>query len=80
MIAGGLPGRWNSLDVTAVVQKEILGTCRIRLEHAGQNYDGKALIDTGNRLRDPVSGEPVNILGHPEIAECLLKEEIPQDA
>ena len=53
------------------------GTCRIRLEHAGQNYDGKALIDTGNRLRDPVSGEPVNILD-PEIAECLLKEEIPQ--
>ena len=46
-------------------------------EHAGQNYDGKALIDTGNRLRDPVSGEPVNILD-PEIAECLLKEEIPQ--
>ncbi len=38
------------------------GTCRIRLEHAGQNYDGKALNDTGNRLRDPVSGEPVNIL------------------
>lgn len=48
--------------------------CKIRLEHEDRIFEGEALIDTGNRLRDPQSGLPVSVLDK-EIAEYLLEME-----
>lgn len=43
----------------------------VSLEHHGRRASFLALRDTGNTLRDPVSGEPVLIAG-PKVAEELL--------
>ncbi len=44
----------------------------VKLQHKGKTASFLALRDTGNTLRDPVTGEPVLIAG-PEVAELLLK-------
>ncbi len=43
----------------------------VELVHRGKKVSFLALRDTGNTLRDPVSGEPVLIAG-PEVADRLL--------
>lgn len=35
---------------------------RVRLLKSGREYETEALVDTGNRLRDPVTGKPVSII------------------
>lgn len=49
----------------------------VELTHRGKKVSFLALRDTGNTLRDPISGEPVLIAG-PEIANGLLGLEISQ--
>lgn len=44
--------------------------CRVRLYKDGREYETEALVDTGNRLRDPVTGKPVSILSE-KAAEAL---------
>lgn len=35
---------------------------RVRLLNDGREYETEAFVDTGNRLRDPVTGKPVSII------------------
>lgn len=43
---------------------------RVRLSRRGRECEAQALVDTGNRLRDPVTGKPVSIIS-PEVAAAL---------
>ncbi len=36
--------------------------CQVRLLRKGHEYETEALVDTGNRLRDPVTGKSVSII------------------
>ena len=42
----------------------------VKLVHGGQEHRFRALVDTGNTLRDPVTGEQVMVLG-PELADGI---------
>lgn len=48
--------------------------CDVELQLTGRVYRLKGLIDTGNGLRDPVSGQPVSIIDR-KTARKLLQEE-----
>lgn len=49
---------------------------RVRLCHKGRFADAYGLIDTGNGLKDPLSGESVIIIQKSIAEKLLLKEEI----
>lgn len=46
-------------------------TCRVTLRHGQSRAKLDALYDTGNSLRDPVSGKPVSILEEERLQELL---------
>ena len=48
--------------------------CRVDLYLGSEKYQIKGMIDTGNGLRDPISGKPVNILDR-HTARTLFGEE-----
>ena len=52
-------GIWNLITYLA---KSNMSRCQIRLVKGGQEYTAHALVDTGNRLRDPLTGKPVSII------------------
>lgn len=45
------------------VQKQQKKICEVRLFTGEGEYVLKALLDTGNALQDPISGEPVSVIG-----------------
>ena len=47
--------------------------CKVELYVGEKKYQVKGLIDTGNGLKDPVSGQPVSILDR-NVAKELLEE------
>ena len=47
--------------------------CKVDLYLNGKKYQVKGLIDTGNGLRDPISGKPVNVM-ETKMAKKLLEE------
>ncbi len=47
--------------------------CKVELYLGNERYEIKGLIDTGNGLRDPISGEPVSVLNH-AVAKKLFGE------
>lgn len=60
-------GSWNLITYLAGRNK---GRLRVRLEKDGKIYTAEALIDTGNRLRDTVTGKPVSIISS-DVSEKL---------
>ncbi len=60
-------GAFNML--TYLAEKRVR-SCRVRLFKNGREYETEALVDTGNRLRDPVTGKPVSIISS-EAAKAL---------
>lgn len=48
--------------------------CRIKLYHKGKSLETNALIDTGNHLKDPFTGEAVIII-QKSVADKLLEED-----
>lgn len=48
----------------------------VRLSHRGKKVQGKGLLDTGNHLTEPFSGEPV-IIGEMDFISPLFEREIP---
>ena len=52
-------GIWNLMTYLA---ERNVRRLRVRLSKDGKEYETEALIDTGNRLRDPVTGKPVSII------------------
>lgn len=52
-------GIWNL--ITYLAERNV-GRLRVRLVRGEGEYEAEALIDTGNRLRDPVTGKPVSII------------------
>ena len=61
-------------DYIAAIQKINQYQCEVELHFQGKTFLVKAIIDTGNGLRDPFSNQPVNILDQ-DIAKRLLGEE-----
>ena len=79
-----LAGVWflvlGSLAAGAVLAGELwrkrerrnrLLTCRVTLKHGRTRMEVEALYDTGNSLRDPVSGKPVSIVDTDILRELL---------
>ena len=54
----------------AYFHKNMAGSCRARLYQNGRECEIYAIIDTGNRLRDSLTGRPVHVITG-EIAEKL---------
>lgn len=52
-------GIWNLMTYLA---ERNVRRLRVRLSKDGREYETGALIDTGNRLRDPATGKPVSII------------------
>lgn len=52
-------GIWKLM---AYIAERKVRHCRVRLSKDGREYETEALVDTGNRLYDPVTGKPVSIL------------------
>lgn len=52
-------GVWNL--ITYLAERNVR-RLRVRLLRDGKEYEAGALVDTGNRLRDPVTGKPVSII------------------
>lgn len=52
--------------------------CVVWLEHNGKHLGIKGLWDTGNQLKDPLSGKPVFLLEYGCARELFLKEEAEQ--
>ena len=48
-------------------------TCEAQIETAGKRIRLQGLIDTGNRLKDPLSGQPVCIVEREAVLELLEK-------
>lgn len=48
--------------------------CDVILYLGENSYQFKAMIDTGNNLRDPISGKPVSILNRESAKKFLMKE------
>lgn len=70
-------GVWSLIE-SLVRDKE--SHCTVILYNRGRSCRKKALIDTGNRLRDDITGRPVSIVG-PGTAKLLgiaVREEIPE--
>ena len=57
-------------DLLAYFHKNMAGSCRARLYQNGRECEIYAIIDTGNRLRDSLTGRPVHVITG-EIAEKL---------
>ena len=57
-------------DLLAYFHKNMAGSCRARLYQNGRESEIYAIIDTGNRLRDSLTGRPVHVITG-EIAEKL---------
>lgn len=55
------------------IQRWNQSRCKVDLYLNNKVYQVKALIDTGNSLRDPISGQPVSVLEQ-KIAKKLLEE------
>lgn len=73
--AVALAGYYVSLGVWNFVsrlQKWNQCRCEVKLYFHGQEQCLTGLIDTGNSLSDPVSGQPVSIIG-PEVAKILFQ-------
>ncbi len=49
-------------DLVAYLAGRNAVRCKVRLIKGGREYLAEALVDTGNRLRDPVTGKPVSII------------------
>lgn len=63
-------GMWGILKVRTGEQN----ICQVTLSFRGNTLELRGLLDTGNRLRDPVTGEAIHILGQ-EARERLCGEE-----
>ena len=63
-------GIWKFISY---IQRWNQSRCKAELYLNGKVYQVKALIDTGNSLRDPISGQPVSVLEQ-RIAKKLLEE------
>lgn len=66
-----LKGCWEMLVRTQNRQKNL---CEVRICTLSGEYTLKALLDTGNVLTDPISKEPVNVIGK-ETARQILSAE-----
>lgn len=66
-----LSGIWQGMVSLRERQKKI---CQVILSTKQRKYRVCALIDTGNGLQDPVSGDPVSVLD-PACAKEMLNEE-----
>lgn len=58
-------GIWNLLSY---FHRNKSGSCKVRLYRNHKEYEVYAMIDTGNRLRDPLTGRPVHVIAG-EMAE-----------
>lgn len=63
-------GIWRFISY---IQRWNQSRCKVDLYLNDKVYQVKALIDTGNSLRDPISGQPVSVLER-KIAKKLLEE------
>ncbi len=50
--------------------------CKVRLVYDGRESRGAAVIDTGNHLRDPVSGKAVSIITRQMAGNLIFPEEL----
>lgn len=66
-----LGGIWNLLVRVRNRQQNL---CEVQLHTTSGIYTLKALIDTGNTLSDPVSGEPVSVIDKETARQILSKE------
>ncbi len=64
--------------IGSVIKKQRL-KCRARLELQGKEFELNAYTDTGNGLRDPVSGAPVSVISKSK-AEEIIKEMTEEEA
>lgn len=69
-------GIWKLL--TYIAERKVRH-CRVRLSKDGREYEAEALVDTGNRLRDPMTGKPVSILSQ-ETARIFAADVYDEDA
>ena len=60
-------GVWNLLSY---FHRNKSGSCKVRLYRNHKECEAYAIIDTGNRLRDPLTGRPVHVIAG-ETAEKL---------
>lgn len=63
-------------DLLAYFHKNMAGSCRARLYQNGRECEIYAIIDTGNRLRDSLTGRPVHVITG-EIAQKLGCTDLP---
>lgn len=68
-------GIWNYISKTKRHERE---ECEVLLCNGKQELKVRALIDTGNRLKDYMTGKPVNVISK-EIAIELGKERVTKD-
>lgn len=59
------------------MKKEKQPFCRVSLHNGERQIQVTALIDTGNSLREPVSGKPVSVISE-EMATELFGERLPE--
>jgi len=62
-----LPGFVRMLHQTRFLKDQFV---RLRLTQSGRQKEMQALIDTGNHLREPLSGLPVIIVQKADITQC----------
>ncbi len=62
-----LTGGWKLLLRIQSMQKKV---CKVRLVTGQKTYEIQALVDTGNRLTDPLSREPIHVIDR-EIARQI---------
>ncbi len=67
-------GIWNFISHIRRVEDTI---CQVELYYAGNVYEMRGLIDTGNHLCDPISGQPVSVLDGEKGTE-ILGDSIPE--
>lgn len=65
-------------DYIAELQKVNQIYCEVDLYIKGEKYRVKGIIDTGNRLRDPFTNQPVSILGRDMARKLLGNEKVSQ--
>lgn len=69
-------GIWKLMTYLA---KRNAGRFLVRLTREGCEYETEALVDTGNRLRDPVTGKPVSIISPRAAGKLGIRLPLPEE-
>ena len=65
-------GKGTRFTLKASTKKDMF--CNINIKIKGKEKKIKLMVDTGNLLKDPISGMPVIVIEHTELYDILPKE------